>query len=170
MSQFIPAIPRVNLSRKAPLNGGLLRAKGRYFFELLGSDGKVKETRVVDNLVTNVGLNWHREFGFDSVTPTAIARMGWIEIGTGTTAAAVTDVALQTALVREAVDTYTPGGTGVVTVANTYAAGVGTGAITEAGLFNAAAAGTMWNRVVFAAINKAAGDTLKVTVTITFTG
>lgn len=52
--------------------------------------------------------------------------------------------------------------TGLAHVA-TFAAGTGTGALTEAGIFNASSAGTMLNRVVFATVNKGASDTLIVT-------
>ena len=49
----------------------------------------------------------------------------------------------------------------------TFAPGNGTGAVTEAGLFTAASVGTMFARQVFGAYNKAAGDTLVISWTIT---
>jgi hypothetical protein len=49
----------------------------------------------------------------------------------------------------------------------TYAAGTGTGAITEAGIFNASSSGTLLSHVVFSAINKGAADSLTITWTIT---
>lgn len=156
-------------SRKGPGDVLKFKVSGKYELECVGPDGRVKDRRVINNLVVNAGLNWIREFAFDSVTPTAIARMGWIAVGTGTTAVSAAQTALVTELVREAVDTYTAGGTGVCVISNTFAAGVAAGAVTEAGTFNAAAAGTMWNRVKFDPINVGGGDVLKVTVTITFT-
>lgn len=45
----------------------------------------------------------------------------------------------------------------------TFNAGVGTGAVTEAGVFNAAAAGTMLCRTAFLVINKDVNDTLVIT-------
>ena len=69
-------------------------------------------------------------------------------------------------LIRDAV-AYTPGGTGVCTVDHTFPAGVGTGAITEVGLFDDPAAGNMFNRKTFPAINKTAGDALKASCTLT---
>ncbi len=50
----------------------------------------------------------------------------------------------------------------------TFSAGEGTGAVTEAGIFNASTSGTMLCRTVFSVVNKAAGDTLQVTWTVTF--
>ena len=76
------------------------------------------------------------------------------------------DVALGSEAARDAV-AYTPGGTGVCTVDHTFPAGVGTGAITEVGLFDDPAAGNMFNRKTFPAINKTAGDALKASCTIT---
>jgi hypothetical protein len=55
----------------------------------------------------------------------------------------------------------------VVSLSTTYAAGTGTGALTEAGIFNAGSGGTMLSRVVFSAINKGAADSLTISWTIT---
>lgn len=150
------------------------KAGGIFALELIGPDGRPKDLRIDHNLVVDAGLNWIREYGFDSVTPTTKARMSHIGIGTGTNAATSADTDLQTPSVRQAFTAstgYAAGGTGVVTVLTTFAAGTGTGAITEACVVNHATSpnGQMWNRAVFAAVNKGAGDTLKVTVTVTFT-
>jgi len=48
-----------------------------------------------------------------------------------------------------------------------WAAGDGTGALVEAGILNAASAGTLLARVVFSVINKGAADTLEITWTLT---
>jgi hypothetical protein len=45
--------------------------------------------------------------------------------------------------------------------------GVGTGAISEAGIFNASSGGTMLCRTVFPVVNKQASDTIAITWTIT---
>jgi hypothetical protein len=52
-------------------------------------------------------------------------------------------------------------------VTATFAAGSGTGAIVEYGLFNSNAAGTMLTRDVESAINKGAADTLTIVHQIT---
>jgi len=49
----------------------------------------------------------------------------------------------------------------------TFPAGVATGAVVEAGIFNAAAAGTMFCRTTFAVKNKEAADTITASWTIT---
>ena len=51
----------------------------------------------------------------------------------------------------------------------TFAAGTGTGSITEVGLFDLGAAGNMWlSATGFATITKGAADTLQVTWTLTY--
>ena len=48
-----------------------------------------------------------------------------------------------------------------------FGAGEGTGAITEAGLFNAVTGGTMLCRTVFSVVNKGASDSMTITWTVT---
>ena len=87
-------------------------------------------------------------------------------VGTGTTAAAVGDTALGSELARSAF-TSSSVASNVVSLSTTYAAGTGTGALTEAGIFNAGSGGTMLSRVVFSAINKGSADSLTISWTIT---
>lgn len=95
------------------------------------------------------------------------AAMGYIGIGSGTTEVAATQTALVSELKRIASTYNHTSGTKVFTVSAKFDAGVGTGAITEAGVFNAAISGIMLDRVVFPVINKGAEDTL--TAQFTFT-
>jgi hypothetical protein len=87
-------------------------------------------------------------------------------VGTGTTAAAVGDTALGSELARSAY-TSSSVASNVVSLSTTYAAGTATGALTEAGIFNAGSGGTMLSRVVFSAINKGSADSLTISWTIT---
>jgi len=56
---------------------------------------------------------------------------------------------------------------GQVKYSATFIAGEATGALTEAGVFNALTAGTMLCRTVFSTVNKAAADLLTINWTIT---
>ena len=67
---------------------------------------------------------------------------------------------------REALDSTTVTANAVAYVAS-FEAGDATGAVTEAGIFNAASSGTMLCRTKFNVVNKAADDTMTVTWTIT---
>lgn len=96
--------------------------------------------------------------------------MSHMAIGTGDTAAAVGDTALESELAREALS----GGAGTpssntITYSATYTAGTGTGALTEAGIFNDTSSGDMLCRTVFPVINKQAGDTIQITWVISIT-
>lgn len=168
----LPPERRELSSRRPPGDVMLVGVSGHVRLDLYGPDGALKDVREKHNLVVNSGLDWIREFGFDSVNPTALARMSHIAVGDDATPETNADTALLSELFRQAftaVTGYAAGGTGVCTLVTTLAAGDGTGAITEVGVFNDAAAGEMWNRATFPAVNKGAGDVLKVTVTITFT-
>lgn len=141
--------------------------RGDFRFELVGADGKTKDVREVRNLIVNGGLDFVKELLLDSVTPTTLATMTHIAIGSDATAETATDSALGAELARQAFDNYTAGGVGIASVDVTIPAGTGTGAIAEAGILDAPAAGNLLNRVTFAAVNKTASDALKVTFTLT---
>ena len=115
------------------------------------------------NLIVQVGKN----FLASAVISNSTSPFVGMAIGTGTNAAGLSDTTLQTESARAAFTTSSVS-TNVVSLSNTYAAGTGTGAITEAGIFNnATSGGTMLSRVVFSAINKGASDTLTINWTIT---
>ena len=123
------------------------------------------ETVHQDNLIVNVGF----DFIADAVGKSASrpGTMGYIALGTGTTAAAATQSSLVTELDRNAATYAHTAGTKTFTFTADFAAGDATGAITEAGVFNAASAGIMFDRVVFPVVNKGADDSL--TSVFTFT-
>ena len=101
---------------------------------------------------------------------TSSAVMSHVGLGSGSTAVAAGDTDLGSLLgSREALDSSTRSGSNneKVVYVSAFEAGDATGAITEAGIFNAATSGTMLCRTVFSTVNKAADDTLTVTWTIT---
>ena len=123
------------------------------------NDAVVQE---VPNLVVTDG----KEFVASRMKDTTKAAMSHMAIGTGSTAAAAGDAALGSQADRNALTSTTVSGAAVTYVA-TFAAGEGTGAITEAGLFNAASAGDMLCRTVFAVVNKGSSDSMTITWTVT---
>lgn len=141
-----------------------MKAKGRLNIVLKDQDGNVKDQREVDNLVVTSGLEWIAARMYDTGIPTEMSHMA---VGSGTTAAAAGDTDLESILgSREALDSTTVS-TNTVQYVSSFEAGDGTGAVTEAGIFNAATSGTMLCRTVFDVVNKGANDTLSITWTIT---
>ena len=118
----------------------------------------VQET---NNLVVTAGKNWVADRMNDANTV-----MTHMALGTSTTAAAAGQTALVAELDRNGL-TSTTVSTNTVAYACTWAAGDGTGAITEAGLFDAASTGDMLARTVFSVVNKGASDSITITWTIT---
>lgn len=142
-----------------------MKAKGRLSIVLKDANGNIKDTREVDNLVVDSGLDYIASRMKDA-TETAMSHMA---LGSGTTAAAAGDTDLESVLgSREALDSTTVTDNTIQYVAS-FEAGDATGAVTEAGIFNASTAGTMLCRTVFSVVNKSQNDTLSVTWTISLT-
>ena len=116
----------------------------------------------VDNLVVTAGKGYVASRMKDA-SATAMSHMA---IGSGTTAAAASQTALGTELGRVSLTSTSVSGA-VVTYVATFAAGTGTGAVTEAGLFNASSSGTMLCRTVFSVVNKGSADSMTITWTVT---
>lgn len=146
------------------LNNNALQLKGSMTAVLTKEDGSV-ETHFKDNIIVNAGFDLiAAAIGNSASRPAVISHIG---VGTSAVAAAPTDTALGAELTRIAGTYAHTNGTKVFTFSATFGAGVATGALTEAGVLNAASAGTLLDRVVFAVINKGASDTLAVTFTFT---
>jgi hypothetical protein len=73
---------------------------------------------------------------------------------------------MESSLAREALTSFTAS-TNIVTAVASFIAGTGTGAVTEAGIFNAGVAGTMLCHTTFPVVNKEAGDSIAITWAIT---
>lgn len=138
-----------------------LKVTGNVAITVFNADGSIKDKREIKNLVVTTGKGFiaARMVG----TP---AEMSHMAIGSGTTAAAGGDTALGSELGRVALASDTVSGS-VVTYTASFPAGTGTGAVTEAGVFNAGTAGTMLCRTVFAVVNKGADDAMSITWEIT---
>jgi hypothetical protein len=139
-----------------------IKASGSLRVVVTAADGSIKEDRLFKNLVVTTGKN----FVASRMVGTASAVMSHMAIGSGTTAAAAGDTALESELGRVALAGGSASGA-VATYTATFPAGTGTGAVTEAGIFNDPTAGTMLCRTVFAVVNKGADDAMSVTWTVT---
>lgn len=129
---------------------------------LTNSDGVVIETMEYKNLVVSTG----KTFIASRMAGNSATVMSHIALGTGATAAVVGDSALVSEIGRASITSSTPS-TNTITYTATFGPGVATGTLTEAGVFNAASAGTMLCRTVFPPVGKAAGDSFAISWTVT---
>lgn len=116
----------------------------------------------VHNLVTTAGINWVRDamLGLETGGLTHMAR------GSGSTAAAIGQTALVTETERDAV-TSTVSSSGQIVYQYLEPASANNGqTFREAGLFDAASTGTMFNRWVHTAIVKSSAKQILYSVTI----
>lgn len=149
-----------------------LGLKGRVEIKLYGEDKELKDHRFIKdhrrfpNTVTTFGdkLVANRLSGASLSAPSHMA------VGTGTGGTSSYN-SLVTENDRNALTSTTQGTTtndNDVIYVGDWAAGDATAAITEAGIFNAGSGPGMMVYSSFSAVNKAAGDTLQITWTVTF--
>lgn len=141
-----------------------MKLHGAITLMLKKANGEV-ETVHKDNIIVDVGFDFIADAIGKSASRPGV--MGYIALGTGTTAAAAGQTALVTEIDRNAATYAHTAGTKTFTFTADFAAGDATGAITEAGVFNASSSGIMLDRVVFPVVNKGADDSL--TAVFTFT-
>ena len=145
-------------------NTETMKATGKVNVVLKDENGNIKEDFTVDNLVVDSGLDYIASRMKDA-TVTAMSHM---EVGTDNTAAASGDTTLGSAVGSSRTSlTSTTVTDNAVEYICTFGAGTGTGALTEAGIFNASSAGDMLCRTVFSVINKGASDSMTITWTVT---
>ena len=141
-----------------------LKALGELRLVLRNEKGEVKKDITVPNIITTAG----KAHIAIRMAGTAQAVMTHMELGTGTTNPAVGDTTLDTIVSgsRQSLASWTAS-TNTITATCTFAAGTGTGALTEAGIFNASSSGTMLCRTEFSVVNKGSADSMTITWTVT---
>ena len=140
-----------------------ISATGTLKIETYDENGKLKDTKLLENLIVSTGKNYiaSRMIG---VTMPVMSHMG---LGFGTTAPATSDTALEAQLSSLVALDSSTALNNTVTYVCTFGPGVCTGAYTEAAIFNASTSGTMLNRTTFDVINKSAADTSIITWNVT---
>lgn len=127
----------------------------------LKNNDNIKQHVIVKNLVVTSGKNWI----VSRIAGTETSQMIRLAIGTGNNPQLVTNTSLQAEVARIALTSTAT--SNYIAYSTIFPSGVGVGSITEAGIFNAASAGTMLCRTTFPAIFKDVLDTLTITWTIT---
>jgi hypothetical protein len=139
------------------------KVTGKVTFKHLDANGNVLFEQTVPNLVVTSGLEWMAARMIDSSIPSAMSHIG---LGESDTTPALADVSLGAQLGRVSL-TGSSVTDNEVTYTATFGSGAATGAVKEAGIFNASTGGTMLCRTTFPVINKGAADSLAVTWVIT---
>lgn len=140
--------------------------QGNWTFELRDEHGNLKQHVKGTNVVCTNGKEFLASFLYSAAAAASTFTMRYIAIGTDATAEAAANTTLGTEVSRHTgTVSYVSGQ--IFQVKATFAAGSGTGAIYEYGLFSSNTGGTMLARDTEAVINKSAGDTLTVTAQFT---
>jgi chitodextrinase len=140
---------------------------GNFNVTLRDEFGNPKAVRAVDNVFTAVGKAHVADQLQETPSEDPMSHMA---IGTDDTALTAGDTTLGTELDRNALTSFVQGtgaNTNKVIYTGDWEAGDGTGAITEAGIFNSSTVGTMLCASTFSVINKGESDTLSIEWTVT---
>ena len=140
-----------------------IKMTGSLNIELFDGDNILIAKRVVDNLIVTSG----KTFMASRMKDATAAAMTHMAVGTSATTAAVGDTQLLVQLSNRVALDSTVVSSNVITYTCTFLPTVCTGAIVEAGIFNAATSGTMLARTTFGTVTKNAADTLVITWTVT---
>lgn len=146
-----------------------LKLKGSVNVKLIGPDGNVKQEHTDHNLVVTVGKNYLASWLTAATQSTSF--MPYVGLGTVQTGPSSGDTALNSESVvggYSRVSGTLTSATNVWTNTATFNPGNGTDAIREAGLFTASTSGTMFAHQTFNVYNKAAGDTMIIVWSVTF--
>lgn len=139
-----------------------LKLKGDLCIQLFDEQGFLKDERKIKNLVVQTG----KDFIASRAMQNTADVMSHMAVGTNTIIPTSTDTELNVEIARVALTSMTVSAN-VITHVATFPAGTGTGALTEAGILNAATAGTLLARTVFAVVNKGTNDSITITWNIT---
>lgn len=141
-----------------------LKISGELVIIVTDKSGHITQSMKVPNLVVTTG----KQYIASRMAGTTATVMSHMAIGSGTAAANANNTALGNELGRAGSPLFSFQASGnTITATATFVEGVGTGAISEAGIFNASSGGTMLCRTVFPVVNKQASDTIAITWTIT---
>lgn len=140
------------------------KVKGDLKVEVLDENLNLKDSRDVKNLVVAVG----KAYIASRMTSNANVIMSHMSVGEGNVAPTTAQTLLVSEIARVSLDS-TSLVNNTITYVATYPAGIGTGSLTEAGIFNSPSAnsGSMLCRTRFDVVNKAVADTIVITWNVT---
>lgn len=139
-----------------------LKIVGEPTFTLYDNKGNIKQQFTKPNLVVATGKNLIA----DRLIGTSSAVMSHMAVGTSNTSLDTSNTQLASQLGAR-VSLTASRTDNVITYTCTFGEGVATGALVEAGVFNASTSGTMLCRTTFPVLNKEATDTLTINWNVT---
>lgn len=143
-----------------------IKAQGQLEIVLRDGDNNIKTTLNVPNLVVTMG----KSYIASRIASNTANVMSHMEIGTNATVPDATNTTLGFAVANSRTALNVSGGTvssTQVVYTAVFGAGVGTGPLTEAGIFNAASVGSMLCRTTFPLVNKDVSDSLTISWKLT---
>ena len=135
-----------------------IKVKGSLEILLIDENNQVKDERKIPNLVVTVG----KEYIADRMVSNDTTIVSHMAVGSQNTSPVVGEINLGTELGRVILDSKNRTANAISFIA-TFPAGTGTGTLTEAGIFNANANGTMLCKTQFNGINKSPTDAIVIT-------
>lgn len=148
---------------------GFIKLRGAFQIALLDPEGKELLRRIVDNTVVLTGRAWvlGQLETTNQITSQTVSQM---EVGSGTIAPTTANTALGNAVTRKPIASFIttqltanpPSFDSVMALLTNE----GNTQLSEVGLFNSSAGGTMLARATFASFTKATSNTLSITYTI----
>lgn len=139
-----------------------LGIRGELTIVVRDKNNNIKQALHVPNLVVTAG----KQYIASRIASNTATVMSHMAIGSGAATPVAGDTTLGTELGRSSLTSFSATSNTVTATAN-FAAGVGTGSITEAAILNASSGGTMLCRTTFPVVNKAAGDSIAISWVIT---
>lgn len=140
-----------------------VKMTGKLTLVLRDANGNIKDQRTVPNMVVTTGKNLIASRLKDA-TSSAATHMS---VGTSSTAVNAGQTALSAEVSPRVALTSTAVVGNVITFTATFSPGVGSGALVEAGVFNALTSGSMLCRTVFSVVTKDVLDTLTIVWNLT---
>ena len=151
------------------MNDQVIKLRGCYQMRLGDANGNSLQEISVDNTVVTAGRRWVLQQLASSLINTAQS-IGYIAVGTGTTAPATSDTALGSENTRIAINSFVS--TNLTSnppswqAQASFATNQANTTLGEVGMFNSSSGGTMLSRSTFGTVNKTTSNTFGVSYTI----
>ena len=131
--------------------------------------GEIIQKQKINNVIVTAGRRWVLQ-QINSQDIATAQSIGYMGVGTGTTAPATSDSALGSETTRKAIGTFTtsnltsnpPSWLAVMSLATNE----GNTTLGEVALFNSSSAGTVLGRATFTTVNKTTSNTLTLSYTV----